>query len=186
MKLSMNRFRRASLGAIAILLIGLAADTPPKSHEVGELTFQTPGEWKSVKPRSSMSQLQLVIEQVKGDDAEAVLTLSALRAGGGGVEANVKRWQSQFKDEQGNPAKLESKTVKGKNVEVTRVETAGHYYPPPFFKEPDQPNYRLLGAIVQTGTTGYFFKVIGPEKTVAAARPAFDEMIASIKATEEK
>lgn len=186
MNLSMNRFRRAGLGAFAILLIGLGADTPPKSHEVGELTFQTPGDWKSVKPRSNMTQLQLVVERVKADDADAVLTLSALGSGGGGVEANIKRWQTQFKDEEGKPAKLESKTVKGKNVEVTRAETAGHYYPPPFFNEPDKANYRLIGAIVQTGSTGYFFKLIGPEKTVVAARPAFDAMIASIKAAEEK
>ena len=51
----------------------------------------------------------------------------AFPGGAGTVDANVKRWQSQFRDADGNPPKIESKTVKGKNVEVTRVETAGHY-----------------------------------------------------------
>ena len=39
----------------------------------------------------------------------------------------------------------------------------------------DKPNYRLLGAIVLTDDTGYFFKLTGPEKTVAAASKGFDE-----------
>ena len=49
----------------------------------------------------------------------------------------------------------------------------------------DKPNFRLLGAIVQTGTTGYFLKMIGPDKTMIAARPGFDQLIASIKVSEE-
>ncbi len=181
MRFPTNVMRRAALGVTAVVLIGLGADTPPRTYEVGELVFQAPAAWKSVKPRSTMSQVQLVAEPVKDDKDQAVMTVSALRAGGGGVEANVKRWQSQFKDADGNPPKIDSKTVKGKNVEVIRVEIAGHYYPPPFFGEPDKPHYRLLGAIVQTDSTGYFFKLIGPDKTVAAARPAFDQLIASIK-----
>jgi hypothetical protein len=78
--------------------------------------------------------------------------------------------------------------VKGKNVPVTRVETAGHYYPANFPGQPkqsDKPNYRLLGAIVQTEKTAYFLKMVGPDKTMLAARPDFDKLIASIKAEEK-
>ena len=53
----------------------------------------------------------------------------AFPGGAGTVEANVQRWRSQFKDADGNPPRIESKVVKGKNVDVTRVETAGHYFP---------------------------------------------------------
>ena len=38
----------------------------------------------------------------------------------------------------------------------------------------DKPNYRLLGAIVLTPDASYFFKLTGPEKTVAAASKGFD------------
>jgi hypothetical protein len=51
-------------------------------------------------------------------------------------------------------------------------------------KEPDRPNYRLLGAIVQTRDTGYFIKMTGPERTMQAARDGFDQLIASISVTE--
>jgi hypothetical protein len=171
MRSTRKTYRRNCLGAAVVVLMILAADDPPKAYEVGEVTFQAPAAWKSVRPSSTMSQVQLVVEPVSGEEDKAVMTVSALRAGGGGVEANVKRWQSQFKDEDGNVAKVESKTVKGKNVDVTRVETAGHYYPPPFTRQPDKANYRLLGAIVQTAEAGYFFKMIGPDKD-GQRRPA--------------
>lgn len=178
-----DRFLKASLGAVAVVVIALGADAPPKSYEVSELAFQAPAQWKSVKPRSAMSQLQLVIASVNEGEEPSVLTVSALKAGGGGVEANVKRWQMQFKDKDGNEPKLNSTKVKGKNIEITRVDIEGHYYPPPFLREPDRPNFRLLGAIVQTETTGYFIKLLGPQASVEAARPGFDQLLASIKAT---
>jgi len=109
-------------------------------------------------------------------------------AGGGSAEDNIKRWQSGFRDENNNPPKVDTKVVKGKNVEVTRVETAGRYVAAVTPGRPEvnnKPNYRLLGGIVQAGGTGYFFKMVGPEKTMVAARPAFDEMLASIKFEEK-
>ena len=112
-------------------------------------------------------------------------SLQGRRCGAGGVEANIKRWQSQFRDESGSPPKVETKTVKGKNVDVVRVETSGRYVAPEFPGSPktlDKPNFRLLGAIVVTDSASYFLKMVGPEKTMVGARPAFDELVRSIEA----
>ena len=84
----------------------------------------------------------------------------------------------------GNPPKIESKTVKGKNVEVTRVETSGRYKPAPIpgvAPEPEREKATLLGAIVVTDRVGYFLKMVGPDKTMAKVRPAFDELLSSIE-----
>ncbi len=70
--------------------------------------------------------------------------------GAGTVQANVQRWQQQFKAEDGQAPKVESTKVKGKNVDVTRVEVAGTYVQPPFSGGGTFPKYRLLGAIVET------------------------------------
>ncbi|MDR3632536.1 MAG: hypothetical protein P4L84_01800 [Isosphaeraceae bacterium] len=169
----------------ALLGLGVAADAPTQTVSVGQLSFEAPGSWKSVKPRSQMIQTQLTIAPAQGDEDPAEFTVSAFAGGGGGIDANIKRWQSQFKDAGGNEPKLDRKTVKGKNVDVVRAETAGHYYPPPFTRLPDKADYRLLGAIVQTDDAGYYLKLIGPEKTISAARPAFDKMLATIKAGEK-
>jgi len=130
-----------------------------------------------------MRRAQLSVEPAAGDDAPAELVVFAFPGGGGGVEANVKRWQEQFRDESGRPPKVESKVVKGKNVDVTRVETSGRYVAPVVPGSPEthnKPNYRLLGGIVQAGEIGYFIRMVGPEKTMTSARPAFDELLASI------
>jgi hypothetical protein len=186
MKVTRKPFRSARLAAFALVLLAVGADSESKSYDVSELKFDAPTTWKSVTPRSALSQLQFVVTRVKGDKEDAVMTVSAFPGGGGGTEANIKRWQSQFKDAEGNPAKVDSKTVKGKNVEATRVEVLGHYYPPPFLREMDRPDFFLLGAVIQTKETGYYFKMIGPERTVAGARDAFDKLLASIAAKEGK
>jgi hypothetical protein len=174
--------RGVGLGVVVVVVTGLGADPPTQTIDAGGLTFQAPASWKSSPPRSSMRRAQLKVEPVQGDEDPAELVVFAFPGGAGGVEANVKRWQEQFRDADGNAPKVASKTVKGKNVDVTRVEIAGHYVAAEFPGSPkklDKPNYHLLGAIVLTDSTGYFLKMVGPEKTMVAARPAFDALIAS-------
>jgi hypothetical protein len=185
MRITKQALGRMKLGAFAIAVV-LGADAPPQSIDAGGLTFQAPATWKSSRPTSSMRRAELKVPPAEGDTEPAELVVFAFPGGAGTVEDNIKRWQSQFKDQGGNPPRVESRTVKGKNVDVTRVETAGHYFPSQFPgrpKEPDRPNYRLLGAIVQTADVGYFFKMVGPEKTMVGARDDFDQMIASMSRT---
>ena len=96
------------------------------------LTFEAPKSWKSSTPSGAMRRAQLKVEPIEGDDYPAELIVFAIEGGGGTVEANLTRWQKTFKDEDGNPPKIESKKVQAKNVEVTRAETSGHYYPTAF------------------------------------------------------
>lgn len=180
-----RRLRGIGLGAIALALggLGLGADAPPRTIDAGGLTFQVPSAWKSSKPSSTMRRAQLTVEPAEGDTDPAELVVFAFPGGAGTVDANVKRWQSQFRDKDGNPPKVDSKTVQGKNAEVTRVEIAGHYIAPKFpgsVEVNDKPHWRLLGAIVQTNDTGYYLKMIGPEKTMNAAKAEFDGMLKSV------
>ncbi|MEJ7637355.1 MAG: hypothetical protein WKF75_05015 [Singulisphaera sp.] len=178
-----TRIRGFRLGAIAVALIAIGADAPPQTIEAGGMTFQAPASWKSSKPSSTMRRAQLKVDPAEGDPEPAELVVFAFPGGAGTVEANVSRWQAQFKDKDGKPPKIVSKTIKGKNVEVIRVETGGHFVAPESPGSPkllNKPDFHLLGAIVQTPSTGYFFKMIGPEKTMAAAEAGFDRLITSI------
>ncbi len=171
------------LGAVAATLLAIGADAPPQTIDAGGMTFQAPSSWKSSKPSSTMRRAQLKVDPVEGDPEPAELVVFAFPGGAGTVEANVSRWRGQFKDKDGNLPKIESKTIKGKNIEVTRVETGGDFVAPEFPGSPKLQNkkdFRLLGAIVQTPSTGYYLKMIGPEKTMAAAEAGFDRLIASI------
>jgi hypothetical protein len=178
---------RALVG-LTVAILAAGADEPTKTVEARGLTFKAPEAWKTIPTRSSMRVAQLQVEPKKGDEFPALLVVYAFPGGAGTVEANVKRWQSQFKTADGNPPKIESKTVKGKNVEVTKVETAGHYAPGPIPgmpAEPERDNARLFGAIVVTERVGYFLKMVGPDKTMDAIRPAFDTLISTLEVEEQ-
>ena len=188
---STSRYHRAAMtivASFAVLGLCLGADEPKKSVDAGGLTFQAPGAWKSVPTRSTMRRAQLKVDPASGDDYPATLIVYAFPGGAGSVEANLKRWQSQFQDADGNPPRIESKTVKGKNTDVTRVETAGHYKPSSFpgvAPEPERDNARMFVAVVLTDRAGYFLKMVGPDKTMKSIRAAFDELISSIEVTEK-
>jgi hypothetical protein len=175
----------ATIGMLTLITAAAgAAEDAKKTVEAGELSFTAPDSWKSVPTRSQMRKAQLQVDPVAGDEFPGLLVVYVFPGGAGTVEANVERWQKQFSDAGGNPPKIESKTVKGKNVDVTRVETSGHYKPtsfPGMPPEPERDNARLLGAIVVTEKFGYFLKFVGPDKTMTAIRPAFDELISSIE-----
>jgi hypothetical protein len=177
-----------ALAGMAVALLAAGADEPKKTIEARGLTFKAPESWKSIPSRSPMRVAQLQVEPKKGDDFPALLVVYAFAGGAGSVDDNVKRWQSQFKDADGNPPKIESKTVKGKNVDVTRVETAGHYTPGQFqgvAPEPERDHARLFGAIVVTERVGYFLKMVGPDKTMDSIRPAFDELVSTLEVGEK-
>ena len=182
-----NAFRRNAglgLGLAVVALLSLGADEDKQTVDARGLTFEAPKSWKSSPPASQMRRAQLKVDPLEGDDYPAELIVFAFPGGAGSVEANIKRWQNLFKDEDGNPPRIETRTVQGKNVELTRAETHGEYHPAQFpgqRPEPVRKNARLLGAIITGGETGYYIRMVGPDKTMNKIRPDFDEMLKTIK-----
>jgi hypothetical protein len=178
--------RTAGLALAAIAALGLVAADEPKTQTIdaGGLAFTAPASWKKAEKIDQMRQAQLAIAAVEGDGYPGELVVFAFPGAAGGVDANVERWRSQFRGKDGEPPKAEVKTVPGQNVNVSRVEIAGDYEPPRFPGRPAQParaNARLLGAIVITEETGYFIRLIGPDKTVKSITGDFDKLVHSIK-----
>jgi hypothetical protein len=175
---------RASLALTAIVaLAAMGADDAVETHNVQGVKFDAPKSWKSGKPSSQMRLAQFKVGPEKGDEDAAELVLFAFPGGGGPVQANLDRWAQQFEGKDGNAVKIKTDTRKGKNTEVTYAEASGRYVAavtPGGQEKFDKPGWMLLGAIVQTDDTGYFFKMVGPEKTMTAAKPAFEALIKSI------
>jgi hypothetical protein len=172
------------MATLALGFLAIAADDSKQTIDARGLKFGAPPSWKSSPPASQMRRAQLKVDPIEGDDYPAELIVFAFPGGAGGVEANIKRWQNLFKDKDGNLPAVESKTVKGKNTDVTRVETSGDYHPAQFpgaKPEPERPNARLLGAIVMTDEVGYYLRMVGPNKTMTKLRPDFDALLASIE-----
>jgi hypothetical protein len=118
-----------------------------------------------------MRKATYIVPKVAPDANDAEMAVSAAM---GGVEQNVQRWAGQF----GNATpKTEKRTVNG--LAVTVVEIKGPYAG---MGGTSTPGQMLLGAIVEGGDQQHFFKLVGPEKTVTAARKDFDALVASLHA----
>ena len=118
-----------------------------------------------------------------GDTEGAECVVYFFGAGqGGSVEANIERWKGQFSEPGGHPApaKVEKRTIHG--LPVTTIQSAGDYSG---MGGPTAPSgtvkhhYRLLGAIIEGPGGSVFIKFAGPEKTVAAQREHFEELLSS-------
>jgi hypothetical protein len=166
---------------LALVALTLAANQTGGTQTVdaGGVTFQAPASWQKVQPKSAMRKAQLNVPPTAGDTEPAELVVFVFPGGAGTVDQNVERWRQQFRDASGQAPQVARSAAKGKDVDVTRVEVAGTYTDP-FAGRGAQPNYHLLGAIVELPNASYFLKMVGPEKTVAAAKADFDKLIASI------
>jgi hypothetical protein len=103
---------------------------------------------------------------------------------GGSVGDNIERWVRQFDSMDDEPRKT-TRQVNG--MTVTRMDLAGVYRP---MKMPGAgagsgpatfPGSRLIGAIVQAPSGLWFFKMTGPDVTVAAAAAELDKMVDSAR-----
>jgi hypothetical protein len=163
-----------------------AADPHGGGAHGGTLHWTDPASWRRGTPSSSMRRAQY---EVPGADGAGELTVFWFGAGqGGSIDANLERWYGQFTQPDGRPssavATRERRTSHGLPVTITRVQgrfAGGGMAMPGAPPAAPHDNYALLGAIVETPSGPWFFKLTGPSSTLAAATPAFDELVASFE-----
>lgn len=162
-----------------------SAPSASASPKAGGLTWTAPKPFVARTPKSSMRAAEYGIE----GDAQSELTVFYFGADqGGGVEANMNRWLGQFKQADGSDAvaKRSERTVN--NMSVATIETTGTYgggmaapgAPPPAAIE----DAALLGAIAKGPEGSVFFKLVGPRASLDGARPAFDQLLESLRKAE--
>jgi hypothetical protein len=181
--MSLRRLVLSGLVGLAVSVVLCGADDAKQKVDAKGLTFEAPASWKSSPPTGSMRRAELKVQPIDGDDFPGELVVYAFPGGVGPVQTNLDRWKSQFKDKGGNSPEVATKKVKGKNVDVTRAETSGHYHPAQFpgrAPDPDRDDARLLGAIVVTDQVTYVIKMVGPNKTMSKISPDFDALLATI------
>jgi hypothetical protein len=178
-------------GLLTLVAMALALSNPPSAVEVppahdrvvtgvpatggfnpvaSRLLFQLPAGWVSQPPESGMRLAQAAIPGPGGPGQFAIFYFGA--GGGGTPAANIDRWIGQI-DKPAAPPHRESFTTHG--LAVSWVEVAGTMKASTIGMGPAaaQPGSRLLGAVVEGPGGPWFLKAIGPDATVAAARPAF-------------
>lgn len=184
--LSTTHLKQALTCAFVIALLAPLAqgEDPPKTKriEAGGLTFSIPEAWTTEKP-GGMRKAQIKVKPVEGDADSAELLVYEFPGGAGTEEANISRWEKFFEDKDGKTPKADVKKLKGKNVEVTRVEVFGRYVAPIAPNNPERNNkaeYRFLGAIAPGSESSFYIRMVGPEKTMKAIAKDFDRMCESM------
>ena len=176
-----------SLAVVIVLASSIAAsafgeerkevkkEVKTREVKVRDITLNVPETWKQITPTSRFRAGQFAIPAVDGDKEAAELVIFTFGGGGGGVDANVKRWTGQF---QAKGRKTKTTTGKSRLGEYVLVDLTGTYNkpigPPVQRKTKATPGSRMLGVILAIEKKGnYFLKLTGPEKTVTAATKAF-------------
>jgi len=148
------------------------------------LAWTPPGGWVAETPSSPMRRAQYRVPGSAGDGECAVFYFGPGQ--GGDPMSNATRWAGQFKLPDGRPATEAMTTSKMPvgDLEVLVVEVAGTYNGGMTMTSAPatpKPGYRLLGAIAPGPDANWFFKLTGPEATVATQREAFLGMVRSLK-----
>jgi hypothetical protein len=153
------------------------------AESIAELGLAVPTEWKKGHPRSSMRLAEFTIPGPGGD---AELVVFRFAGGAGGVQANVDRWKTQFQPPEGKTIDdLTTVTERQQgDLKITLVDVKGRYVAavmPGTEATHDEAEYRMLAAIVEGSGDPFFFKTVGPEKTLAVWNDAHEALLSSIE-----
>lgn len=151
--------------------------------KVAELVLAVPKEWEKGEASSPMRMAEYTLPGPGGD---AELVVYRFKGGAGGVEENVARWKGQFQPPEGKSIDDVSKveTVEVGDLKVTMVDISGRFVAavrPGAPAKHDEPDYRMLAAIVEGSGDPFFLKATGPGKTLEVWAESFRTMIEGLK-----
>lgn len=162
-----------------------AADDPKATRTIGlaegKVTLEAPKDWVRKQPRTRIVEHEFATPGEAG--AEGRFTVMAA---GGGVDANIDRWITQFTQPDGSSTKEKTKIQKLKvaGQEIHYVDISGTFKDQagPFAPGMNRPDYRMLAAIIVTEKHGmHFLKLTGPKASIAGQEKPFQDMLNSLQ-----
>src|ERR1700680_2868933 len=149
------------------------------AESVAGLKWTPPAGWKS-SGATSMRAATYPVAPVQGgqDGAECAVYFFGLGQGGT-IQANIDRWEGQFKAPGGKPAPAKVAKVNIHGLPVTTIDVSGEYsgMAGPAAPPVSVSDYRLLGAIIEGPGGNVFIKFTGPAKTMAANQAKFQRLL---------
>ena len=126
------------------------------------------------------------IPRVPGDAEDGELVIFYFGGSGGGVEANLERWIGQMEQPDGRSSFEVASTVgfDANGLEVTLLDVPGTYVAavtPGSTTQLNKPQFRLLAAVVETSIGPFFFKLTGPERTLARWDDQFSTFLRTVR-----
>lgn len=167
--------------------VSSAAPASDGQKALGPFTLEVPSGWVEQTPRSRMRRAQFALPRESGDSEDGELTVFYFGRGqGGSTDANISRWIGQVSQPDGSSSRDKAKIRQGQvsGFRMTEVEVSGTLKASNMPGAPQRParqGYRLLGAVLEGPEGPWFFKLVGPEKTISRWADSFRQFIASAK-----
>lgn len=162
--------------------VGFAGDIEAQ----GELKYTLPDTWTH-RPTRMMTKAVLGLPKADDDPEDAELTISHYPGMKDvPLQAQVDRWAGQFKqkDAGASGGAVKQTQVEGATYPTTLVDIAGTYQAGSMMTgqaSPPKENYRLMVAIIETPQGPWFFKLVGPAKTIATHETEFVRVVREAK-----
>jgi hypothetical protein len=161
--------------------VGSAGSASPAPVEI---TWVDPPGLKRVPPKSGMRKASYDVPHVDTDKEDGDLAVFYFGPGqGGSVVANMDRWVKQFSGVDPGDVKRFDREANGLREHVVEI-VRGTFDAGSMSMSGDaapKKDYALEGAIVEAPSGAYFFKMTGPAKTIAAGKPAFMQLLDSVR-----
>jgi hypothetical protein len=179
--------RALTTSAIVGSLIGstLSAQTAPAAS-VTLLNYQTvvPTGWTSKTPSSSMRLAEFTAPGASGGTGAEVVVYYFGPGQGGGPEANLERWKSQFSNPTGAPVYEKVTTDSTAAAKLTIAEYRGTYargVGTGSSADQAKPGQTLIAVVAETPRGTLFFQCFGASAEVDAQRAAYLRFVKSLK-----
>jgi hypothetical protein len=142
--------------------------------------------WVVEQPANAMRKAQYTLPHAEGDSEDATLIVHYFGGQGGSKDVNLKRWASQFEQPDGSSSedKLKSSTRTIAGLQVLDAELSGTYVAetaPGSGVHLNKPGWHMFAAIVETKDGPWYFKLVGPEATVAKWAPSYQAFLNAIQ-----
>jgi len=155
--------------------------------DVDAMLTDLPKGWTKTEPSQSMRLVQINLDPAPGDKNPAELAVFHFPGTGGSTQANIHRWQNQFKGPHGEPgdhiAKTDTMMVGLLTVittDVTGTQLGGGAMMGTGPAD-DIPDSRMIASVIETPSGNWFIKVVGPQKTIAAHEKNIREFVKRAK-----
>jgi hypothetical protein len=168
--------------AFALLLLATTTGAAGQSP----LQYDAPDGWVERHPESPMRVIEFQLPRVPGDAEDAELVVFYFGGSGGSVETNLDRWIGQMEQPDGRSSFEVASTIgfEANGLAVTVLDVAGTYVAPVSSASDtrfNKPRFRLLAAVVETSVGPYFFKLTGPNRTIARWDQPFGAFLRSVR-----
>lgn len=157
--------------------------------ELDDLKSTAPAAWRAKESKFKTRLHTFVVPKAQGDDRDAEIQVIFFgKDSGGGIAENIKRWKGMFLPPEGKTIDEVSKQEEFKvgKASLTVLDVQGIYkdkFPPfdPNAKEIRRPDYRRVNVYFDTDNGPFFIIFVGPAKTVAQNKKAFDDWLKAFK-----